>query len=301
MKAPNVSHLALLCAATLLATVPAPADAQDCRSCDPRAPGARREALSIGANALFGGLAAGIQRRAQGGSFRAAFARGLVGGGATYAGKRIAVERFSAAGLLGRELSAVGSSVSRNAADGRGILSRVMVPVGPLHVYVGAWDGGGSRVRVRVDVAATAAAVYAATQPGARLDAGESLSSGAVMFRRTGTAAEVGFEGAHAAGTMTVRHPTGSTTDPEQIWRITAHERVHVLQYDQAFLLAALPAERWALRRSRATRNIGRWIDLGANAPAEAALGLALPYRWRPWEREAYYLSRTVPESGRGL
>jgi hypothetical protein len=250
---------------------------------------ARGEALSLGVNALLGGATAGVRAHLRGGSFLDAFAAGAAGGALTYAGKRIAVEDFAGAGFLGREVAAVGSSVSANAAEGRGVLERVALPLGPVRLYISP-RGEGPLLQPRVDLAAVASVAWAAAQPGSRLDLEESLSSGAPVFRRRVPAQELGFEGAHLAGVVQLR----DAGDPERVRRAAAHERVHVLQYDQAFLLWAAPAEEWLLNRARWSRALHRWVDLGVNAPALAALGAALPYRSRPWEQEAELLGPTV-------
>ena len=279
-----------LCAALLVLLMSAPARAQ-CAACAEPGPRGEGEAVTLAANALLGGITAGVRAHARGGSVRGAFVRGVAGGALVYAGKRIAAEPFDGAGALGRPVGAVGSSVVYNAGAGRGILSRVMLPVGPLHVYVE--PRGSAPVRVKLDAAAVVVATYAATRTGSRFDAGESLSSAALVFRRAG--APTGrLQGEQAAGVMSVLYPDVSTeVDSLQIGRIKAHERVHTVQYDQGFLLWAAPAEEWLAGRSPALRALNRYVDFGANVPALFALGTVLPYASRPWEREAYFLSRT--------
>jgi hypothetical protein len=266
-----------------------------CIECDGEEPRWRGDAVSVVVNSLLGGVTAGVERRLRGGSFGRAFVAGAAGGALTYAGKRIAVERFGGAGLLGREVAAVGSSVSRNAAEGRAPLERVMLPLGPIRLYLSPLDD--SPVQARLDAAAVVATAYFATRPGARFDAGESLSAGALVFRAPGSADELGFEGVQAAGAILLRHFAGEAPSgpgravhPE---RIAAHERVHVIQYDQTFLLWAAPAEAWAMDRARWSRGVHRWVDLGTNAALMAGLDAALPYEARPWEREAHHLSGT--------
>ena len=265
-----------------------------CIECDGEgAPRWRGDAISLAVNSLLGGVTAGVEARVRGKPFGRAFAAGAAGGAVTYAGKRIAVERFGGAGLLGREVAAVGSSVSRNAAEGRAPLERVMLPLGPIRVYVSPL--GGAPVTARLDAAAVVATAYFATRPGARFDAEESLSAGALVFRRPGSADDLGYEGVQAAGVVLLRDipvdgPAGPgfAVDPA---RVAAHERVHVLQYDQSFLLWAAPAEKWAMDRAPWSRGVHRWLDLGTNAALLAGLGAALPYETRPWEQEAHFLS----------
>lgn len=62
------------------------------------------ELAFLSGNAALGGLTAALIQELQGGSFWRAFLEGALGGAVVYGGKRIAVERFYAAGLVGRQL-----------------------------------------------------------------------------------------------------------------------------------------------------------------------------------------------------
>ena len=250
-------------------------------------PRAQGEGLSIAGNALIGGATAAVRARLNGRPVLKAFAGGAAGGVLTYAGKRISVERMEGAGFLGREVAAVGTSFTANAAEGRGLVDRLMLPAGPVRVYVQT-RGPGPRLSARVDAAAVAAAAYAATVPGSRFDADASLSAGALVFRVAGSESQVGYDGRHAAGVVLVR----DGEDPARVGRAAAHERVHVLQYDQTFLLWAAPVEARLMARSGWTRALHRWVDLGLNAPVMAGVGVVVPYRAQPWEAEAVYMAR---------
>ncbi|MFL5386819.1 MAG: hypothetical protein ACJ8GN_30365 [Longimicrobiaceae bacterium] len=276
------SAAALLAALSLVAAE-RPASAQ-CESC--REPRAGRDGVSLAANAVLGGATAAVRARLHRRPVLRALAGGAAGGALTYAGKRISVERAWGAGLAGREVAALGTSLSANAAEGRGALDRLVLPAGPVRLYL-ATRGGGPLLRARVDLAALAAAAYAAASPGSRFDAAESLSSGAMVFRVRGGLGELAYEARHAAGVVQVR----DGEDPARVARASAHERVHVIQYDQTFLLWAAPAEAAVMERARWSRGLHRWADVGVNAPALAAVGAVLPYRAQPWESEAEYLS----------
>lgn len=94
-----------------------------------------QELVTAGINALLGGATAAGMRLIRGESASeswSAFWTGTLGGGVTYAGKRVAVERFGGAGFLGRELATVGGSMVRNASAGRGVLEELVLPVGPV-------------------------------------------------------------------------------------------------------------------------------------------------------------------------
>jgi hypothetical protein len=285
----NILHLPLLALAVSAAS-PSMVRAQ-CAACNDHDPRGRGEALTLGSNALIGGLAAGVRAHRAGRPFRGAFVRGAAGGTLVYAGKRVSAETFAGAGAVGRPLAALGSSVVHNAAEGRGALSRVMIPLGPLRVYV---EPRRARLHARLEAASILAIAHAATRPGARFMGAQSLSSGAVVFARD-RGARAGIAGQQAAGVLIVDHPENSEVDTLHLQRITAHERVHALQYDQGFLFWGVPAETWLAERFPAARRIRRYVDLGIHVPAQSALGALIPYSARPWEVEAYFLSRTAP------
>lgn len=83
------------------------------------------EVTFASANALLAGLSAGLLQVIRKGSFKHGFATGALGGAVVYTGRRLAVEDFWGAGLMGRQISAVGSSLTRNAGDGEPVFSRI--------------------------------------------------------------------------------------------------------------------------------------------------------------------------------
>lgn len=283
-----------------------PAAAQDCSGIDPgfdlrcpphpelpRTPREQRYAVAVGANLALGGLTGGIGEGLRGGSFWRGFARGAAGGGLVFAGKQVSAARFTGAGLLGRQVAAVGGSVVNNAAAGRPMLSRVILPVGPVRVY--AQPGGEQPLRVKLDAAGVVGLFYAATLPDSRFDPVESLSSGAPVFR---VSDDWGPAAGHLGGViMTTEHYLARGER-----YALAHERVHVAQYDFAFAAWSQPAEAWAAERDSTLRGIHRYVDLSANAVMFGALNFVIPSRQSPWEREAYLLSatdRVPPRAGR--
>ena len=212
------------------------------------------------------------------------------------------MESFTGAGMLGRQVSALGASTSLSAAEGAPLLSRIILAAGPVHVYVTPSDR--VPLRVAIDAASVASIVYTATLPKAWIDVRESLSSGAVVFRRGFTEAELGYGGVQLAGVVQLTRPTDVYQDgvpvADAALRLAAHERVHVLQYDQAFILWSVPVEDRLMRGARWSRDVHRYVDVGLNAPLEVGLFGLLPYRLRPWEREAYFLSHGSPEQAGG-
>jgi hypothetical protein len=245
----------------------------------------------LSANVLVSAVSAGTVQKARGGSFRDGFARGAAGGVGVYAGKRIVAERWAGAGLLGRQVASVGSSVVWNAGRGRASLDEVALPFGPVRVYVRP-RGGGPRVRARLDAVAAGAMLYGAARPELKLDAARSLSSGTAVFsaerhyfRNQGSTGSTGI-----AYHGTVYLSEIPDISPEDVRATFAHERIHVLQGDALFLSLGLPAQEWLAARIPGGRWVSRWLDVDVAAPLTTALGLTIPYDERPWEMEASYM-----------
>lgn len=243
----------------------------------------------VAVNALVGGLTAGLTQRVRGGDFLDAFVGGAGGGAVAYAGRRLAVQRFDGAGLAGRQLSALGVSMARNAGEGRPSLERLMFPLGPLHLHVD--RSSGVRVRPKVHLLGLAQAGRLALYEETELDWRLSLSAGAPVFRAPGRTLR--FEGEHAAGLVV--HGSIVLGESREIndARLFAHERVHVLQSDFAFLTLSDPVEAWLVDAVAPARVLYRYVDLGATAWV-LGIGLSrwidLAYDDRPWEIEARFL-----------
>lgn len=257
------------------------------------------EVSTLTLNALLGGVTAGTVRALRGGSFAEGFAIGAAGGALVYAGKRVAVEGWSGAGLAGREIAAVGTSIVRNTADGRPPLQRVMLPLWIGRVYV--TTSPRLAVQPRVDLATTAFTVYQALDRNSRLDLSRTLSAGAPVFRVYTDEAE--WMGYQRGGVILLRYSPAhrGSEDPYPqdllipLERSAAHERVHVAQLDQAFLLVSAPVEDWLMARTPAARRVHRWADPGVVAAALYLPEILIPYDQRPWEREADFLARQAP------
>lgn len=256
-----------------------------------RSPRWAGEFAALSANGLLGGLTAGVTQKLRGGSFQDGFLHGLLGGGVSWAGKRVAAERFDGAGLLGREVSAAGASLVRNAGNARPLLDRLWLPVGPLWLEVGAGRG----VRARLDVAAAAWILYAVAEPELELDGGASLSSGAFLFRTHGKLLRT-HGNDDAAGTANggviflANIPAYGDAFSE---RAAAHERIHVLQEDQLAIQWTDPALRWAADRVGLPSVSNRFLLYNVSAELLRVLGGVIPtYRDRPWELEAAFFAR---------
>lgn len=241
--------------------------------------GWQQELTAAGINALLGGMTAAAGRILRGEPAWGSFWKGAAGGGAIYAGKRVAVEGFDGAGLLGREIASVGSSVVRNAARGGTVFEEVVLPVGPVRLY---WSADG--VMPRLDVATVAATAAMMVSYDARIDPLASLSNGAVVLRGHSLT-----PGLSSAGAILTWEDMPRTEGP----RLLAHERVHILQYDQAFHLWTEAPERWLVRQSPVGSRVLDHLDFGGLALGmRMGLNTAMDYESRPWEREAYLLSQ---------
>jgi hypothetical protein len=248
----------------------------------------------IGGNAVLGGITAGLLQELRGGSFWPAFRAGALGGAVAYAGRRIAVEQFTLAGLLGRELAAVGTSVVRNASDGRGMLDQLVLPLGLARLYLER-DTAAARplnARLKLDLPTVLATTYLGLQGDVHFDLSASLSSGAPVFASFGRWSDGNWRGNQAAGAIWLRgNPDDPNPDAERP-AVLAHERVHILQYDFSLLAWSEPTERWLSARVPGGSWVHRHLDLGLHLGPWAMANWLIPYQQRPWEHEAHFLSR---------
>jgi hypothetical protein len=284
----------------VLAAGPAAASAQcDAGSasgdvlCVFRSPRWAGEFASFSANGLLGGLTAGVAHRLKGGAFADGFVRGLLGGAITYAGKRIAAERFDGAGLIGRELAAAGASAVRNAGEGRPLFRRFLLPLGPVWLEID--RSAPNPVRARVDVAAVGWLAYGIAEPELELDAGASLSNGTFTFRTAGTLLDFG-DGEPAAGVTNagiIFLADVPAYGAAFARRAAAHERVHGLQEDQIAILWTDPAVRAAAARIGLPAAPQRYLVYNLSAELFGLLGGLVPrHRDRPWELESTFFAR---------
>lgn len=249
------------------------------------------DATYLSLNALSGGLSGGLLQRLRGGSFADGFTRGAVGGGVHYGGMRISAQRFAGAGLLGRQVSAVGASITRNASEERPLLETIFLPVGPLNLYVR--PSRAPQARVKVNLTGLAVLSVGLLHPEYHFDPGSSLSSGAPVFRLADRKASFGdrqVEGFVIGGTIML----SAMEYEEKAARVLAHERIHVLQGDWLLHVWSDPVESWALDRVPRGAAIQRHlnIDIVAIGAREAVYGaLRVEQKKRLYEREAYFLA----------
>lgn len=261
--------------------------------CRPDAPRWVGEFASLSANAVLGGLTAGVTRRLAGGSFGDAFLRGLLGGSAVYAGKRIAAERFDGAGLIGRQIAAAGTSMVRNAGSGVHPFDRLLIPFGPFRLDLSPRAGHWS---VRTDAVALGWIVYGIAESELELDWLRSLGAGTAVFHTRGTVISFDGEEAHAAGVTNagVIYVADVPAYGERVYqRSLAHERIHVLQQD--FIAAAWtdPLVDALLGRTAPTRLARAHISVNLSTELLRTLGRLFPqHDDRPWEIESIFFAR---------
>lgn len=237
-------------------------------------------------NAVLGGMTSGMFRWVAGEPFLPAFAKGAAGGTVTYAGRAIAGRQFDGAGLLGREVAAVGSSMVANSAYGRGLLDRVALPLGPLKLHVVRDDG--TSISVSVDVLATIMTTYAVAHPEYTIDWRSTASAGVPVFRSPSLLESRSWSGAMVAGVIVLNYER----DVPGVHRVQAHEQVHVAQHDFSAMVWGEPVERWLLGLLPYGELVGRRVDVGIDFLFWAGLHSFTDRRSTPWEREARFLSR---------
>lgn len=277
IKAPPVcsatSRSIVYCAAVLLLASATPALAQV---------GAGIRAQDIGINAAIGLATATAWSIVRGRGITGGVQRGLIGGAVMSIGRQVAASPFNGSGFTGREISAVGISLITSTDSKHPALS---FPVGPVELQI----VDGRAFDWRVNATDAVAAVINIASKDTRLDAGWSLSSGTFVFRGKRTLFRTASDEATASEffqsiTLAKDAFAGSAGVP----RVLYHENVHVLQDDYLADAVANPIESAILSRTQIGRRIARHIDLGIlSMPFNGIANSLIPYRARPWEREA--------------
>ena len=204
------------------------------------------------------------------------------------AGKQVASRPFDGAGLVGRQLAAVGTSVVRSASEDTML---VLVPMGPvtLEVRPRAVD----RVRPRVNLVAAGTVLYYVIRADTRIDLGATLSAGTPVFRfptETVSTRDGIIFGRMDFGTIILGTPVSAL---DEVRRMTLpHESIHIVQYDFLEHALSLPPERAILRKLGVGEGFLRHFDIGAVSVVLAGvLQMQMNYNDRPWEREAVFLT----------
>ena len=265
-----------------------------------RTPDARYDTtqLLLG-NVLVSGLGAGLIGQLSGRPFWKTFAHGAAGGAVMFAGKRITASEPEPLGLLGRQVSALGASISRSAVFGSGVLDTLFLPVGPLRL---SWAVGERRIAgVRIDVEDLAWAAYGLLHDRYRLDASRSLQAGALVFTTRGHLGEEdsGFvTGLTGGGAVFLSEP-GLALSPSN----RHHELVHVAQTDYLQIAFGAPLEQWILRViDWDDLTLLRHVDIGiGHYPLQAALRPLLEAEAERFEGRIQSLRRGSSSIGLGL
>ncbi|MEZ4424002.1 MAG: hypothetical protein R3E98_11350 [Gemmatimonadota bacterium] len=207
-------------------------------------PDAYAHAGALALNAVVGGVISGVSRELRGGSFREAFTLGALGGGLSYGGKWVATRRFDGAGLSGRQIAAVGHSFTRNAGAGESAFARLTFPLWFARLE---WDRTRGRLRPGVQWSEVAALTWAVASDDLELDAGTSLSTGAMVFdapRRRVIRNGRDVNGFELEGVTVI---AGIRASPYE--DVLAHEVAHVLQGDLLQSAIGDPLETWLLEQ----------------------------------------------------
>lgn len=248
----------------------------------------RDRAAHLAVNGALGGFSAAMFALARGKNPWRAALKGFGGGVTMGLGKQVAGETFNGAGLLGRQLAAMGTSVVRSASEDTTVL---IVPVGPMTFEIR--PTAVDRVRPRVNVVATTTLLYYVVRADTRIDWGATLSSGAPVFRfptETVSTRDGIIFGRMDFGTIVLgQKPTVLDTQR----RMTLpHESIHIIQYDFLEQALSLPPERAILRKLGAGEGFLRHVDLGAiSVMLAGVLQMHMDYDDRPWERESVLLT----------
>jgi len=237
-------------------------------------------------NILVGGLTSGAFSWSSGRSFLRGFGEGGIGGAVSFAGKKIISWDGPAAAWAGRQVSAVGSSLIRSAESGQPLFGNVVLPIGPIRLYVRLRNG--LSVRPKIDAADVISIAVAARASESDFDLSATLHNGAVTFLEP-----VGFDktpASQVAGVISVDNiPADTPRNGTKFSRVglTSHELIHAAQYDFISITLNEPLERSLAEYVPRGRLIHRYVDFGLLVPPWLWLNRAIPHDIRPWEREA--------------
>jgi hypothetical protein len=242
----------------------------------------------LAVNGALGGFSAAMFALARGENPWRAALMGFGGGVTMGAGKQVAAQRFDGAGLLGRQLAALGTSLVRSASEDTTV---VLLPLGPMTVEVR--PRAADRVRPRVNLVGSATVLYYVIRSDTRVDPRASLSVGAPVFRfptETVSTRDGIIFGRMDFGTVLLGTPLSPLDEQRRM--TLPHESIHVLQYDFLEHALTLPPERAILRKLGVGEGFLRHVDIGVMSVLLAGvLQMNMDYDDRPWEREAVMLT----------
>jgi hypothetical protein len=243
----------------------------------------------LAANAAIGAVLAAARSLFGAHQFARSLALGTLGGAIQGAGRQVAAGRSTASGLVGRELSALGISLTYSAgSDSLVLIAPLWLVTFEVRPHL-----ADHNIRARVNLM-DFAFVALALEDGRSLDVASSLSAGAPVFTRAiaPTDGEVGYT---RMGIIFLNNGVPSALRREAL----SHEAVHLLQWDAYDQLAAFPIERKLVRSVPGGKSLSRFLDIGVLSPVSALLiAQQIRYERQPWEREAYLLTTGRPTAG---
>lgn len=243
---------------------------------------------NLAANAAIGAVLAVSRSLFGEHHFARSLALGGLGGAIQSVGRQVAAGRSTASGLVGRQVSAVGISLTYSAgADSLVLIAPVWL------VTIEVRPDLPSHVRARVNLMDFAFVTSALTD-GRSLDVAASLAAGAPVFTRpiASKDQEIAYT---RMGVIFLNDGIPSALRREAL----SHEAVHVLQWDAYDQLFAFPVERKLVRSLPGGSSLSRFLDLGVVSPTLALLiAERIRYDRQPWEREAYMLTTGRPTHG---
>jgi hypothetical protein len=237
----------------------------------------------------IGAVTAGVWRAANHRPVWRGVGRGAAAGAVVYAGKRIIAGERPIAWWTGRQLAAIGSSEIANAGRALPILSRAVLPAGPLRIHV---DRAAKRkVALRLDFASVVAITTVALQPNSDFALHESLATSAVVFLSPKISGAVG---SHTAGVVKLSEfvPDGSFSHLETKRNVLSHEMIHAAQYDFLFTALGDPIQLELASRIPGARPVTRFVDFNLTLIAQLAGNATIGYKARPWEKEARSIAK---------
>jgi len=245
---------------------------------EPRPPRSATVAV-FGSNVLLGALTATTHALfAHEDPFKA-FTIGALGGAVHFAGKAVGTGPGIPSGVAGLALASAGTSVIANAGAGKGLLSDLYMPVGPLRLR---WRPMSTSVRVGFNVFDAAIIARNLARPGLRVDWDRTAATGALVFvapeRLVENDGEI-LDGITAGPVVVI---AGYARDPNRTFR---HEVVHVKQiqfFDETW---GKPVDDYVRTHVRLLSWLPPWVELGLTAPALIGLESAVFGKNGPFRR----------------
>jgi len=224
-------------------------------------------AINIGVNGLFGGVGALVNKKNGQPShkvFLKGFAQGCLGGAISFLGKEmtyyIGAKNNLSYAWAARITNSIGNSISQNAISNRNFWE---------HWHFNLWffrleyDVPKQKFMTRLFPSSLIGAIYIGSQ--ARLDLGNTLKSGMIIFKRDGNLSVGGSNALATALASSIGY--NSNVQKSDFHKLMAHETIHILQYDNMVWANAMlnKVDARIKRRSKMYRNASRYIYFDLN------------------------------------